>query len=136
VITAVDSSVVLDVFGREARFVGPSKDALRLLGQRGPLVACDVVWAETSGWFSSLEEHRDAFDRLGVAFASTGERAAFEAGRAWRAYRDAGGHRGRLVADFLVGAHALVHADALLTRDRGFYRSHFSELRIIDPTEG
>jgi predicted nucleic acid-binding protein len=55
-------------------------------------------------------------------------------GQAWRAYRQAGGTRERVVADFLIGAHALARADRLLTRDRGFCRSYFAELAIIDPT--
>lgn len=44
------------------------------------------------------------------------------------------GPRSRVVADFLVGAHASVQADRLLTRDRGFHRAYFGELTILDPT--
>jgi len=38
-----------------------------------------------------------------------------------------------VVADFLIGAHALEQADRLLTRDRGFHRSAFAGLAIVDP---
>jgi predicted nucleic acid-binding protein len=36
--------------------------------------------------------------------------------------------------DVLIGAHALHQADALLTRDHGFYRRHFKGLRVISPS--
>ena len=39
----------------------------------------------------------------------------------------------RPVADLLVGAHALLQADRLLTRDRGFYRDYFRGLKVIEP---
>lgn len=39
-----------------------------------------------------------------------------------------------MVPDFLIGAHAVVRAGALLTRAKGFYRAHFKKLSIVEPT--
>jgi hypothetical protein len=60
--------------------------------------------------------------------------AAAVAGRLWRRFRDSGGvRRDRIVPDFPVGAHALERADALPTRDRGFYRRYVKGLQVVEP---
>ena len=59
--------------------------------------------------------------------------ATLLAGGFWQEYRKKGGLKTRVVADFLIGAHALTQCDCLLTRDRGFYRKYFNNLKIIDP---
>ena len=46
-------------------------------------------------------------------------------------HNKAGGKHERILADFLIGAHALHEANRLLTRDRGFYRRYFSGLEIL-----
>lgn len=74
-----------------------------------------------------------SLDSLGVELVAESREAAIAAGRVYRAYRKAGGTRRRILPDFLIGAHALEHADRLLTRDRNFYRSYFGRLKILEP---
>jgi predicted nucleic acid-binding protein len=134
VITAVDTDVLLDVFGADPKFSSASAEALRRCLMEGALVASEVVWAETATVFGDAGGFWDAMHKLPASFLPMTEQAAIKAARAWRQYRAGGGPRDRIVADFLIGAHALVAADRLLTRDRVFYRRYFAGLRVIDPT--
>jgi predicted nucleic acid-binding protein len=134
VITAVDSSVLLDVLGADPTFGPASANALRTAIREGRLVACEVVWAEVAGSFVSPAATREALELLNLEFSALTVEAALEAGIAWRAYRQRGGARTRVAADFLIGAHALCQADQLLSRDRGFYRSYFKRLSLLDPS--
>ena len=133
-ITAVDSSVLLDVFSADKAFGPRSNEALQRALAEGSLVACEVVWAEVAAHFPSSSAAADALRILGVTFGPVGQVEALSVGRAWSEYRRRGGKRSRVIADFLIGAHAAGCADRLLTRDRGFYRSYFRRLTILDPT--
>jgi predicted nucleic acid-binding protein len=134
-ITAVDTNVLLDVFANNTEFAGRSASALRRCISEGSLIACDVVWAETGSWFSDANDAEVALSTLRVAYSPTTEAAALATGRSWQEYRKGGGSRERVIADFLIGNHASVQADRLLTRDRGFYRLYFAGLTIVDPSD-
>jgi predicted nucleic acid-binding protein len=133
-ITAIDTSVLLDVFAADPAFGPGSRDAVKRCRAEGRLVACSVVWSEIAGLFRAPADARAQLEGLAVEFDPVGVDAALAAGAAWRAYRARGGKRQRMVADFLVGGHASRQADRLLTRDRGFYRTYFDRLRVLDPT--
>ncbi len=134
--TAVDTSVLLDVFGADPRFGAASREALRAAYDEGSVLASEVVWAELRAYFGDAAAFEKAVLALGLEFVPIGPQAAALAGELWRkhpASRRRAAKPKRVVADLLIGAHALRHADALLTRDRGFYRAYFKKLRIVEP---
>jgi predicted nucleic acid-binding protein len=132
--TAVDSSVLLDVLGADPQFGEASREALRRAYDAGALVACEVVWTEVRAHFPSHESFREDLATLGILFDPMTTEAAELAGELWRQRpKKSKEDRHRVVADFLIGAHAQVQADAFLTRDRGFYRRYFKSLKVLGP---
>ena len=131
--TAVDTSVLIDVFGADSRFGATSANALRRCLNEGTVVACGVVWSESRAAFQSDDEFLQAVRALGVVFSPPTEQAAMLAGATWKKYRASGGKRDRVIADFLIGAHAVAQCDRLLTRDRGYYKKYFEGLVVRDP---
>lgn len=132
-ITAVDSSILLDVLAGDAAHGPLSAAALRQAAADGALIASTIVWAEVIGAHDEPRNVTTKLDRLGLELVPDDREVAIAAGRVYRAYRRSGGTRRRILPDFLIGAHAQIHADRLLTRDRGFYRSSFSRLTIMEP---
>lgn len=134
-ITAVDSSILIDVLTAHRSHGRASADALRTAASRGTVLACSVVWAELTAWYESAAKLRQDMAELGIAYSPISEAAAVSAGLAWGRYRRAGGSRTRIASDFLIGAHAATEADVLLARDRGFGRRYFEDLILLDPSE-
>ena len=133
-ITAVDSTILLDVLIPDQTHGEQSARFLRQCLAEGPVVACAAVWAETAAMFDDARQFADVMHALTVSFSPMTHDAALRSSRSWQLYRQRGGRRARVIADFLIGAHAMEQADRLLTRDRGFYRDYFTKLRIIDPS--
>lgn len=136
---ALDTNVILDILLADPKFGPTSRDFVAgLCTPLDSLVACDVVWAEASAAFADKTAFARQMAAFGVDFSPMPESAAVRAGEIWKLARlDAikRGDKSRLaiVPDFLIGAHALECADALVTRDRGFMRKWFSTLKVVDP---
>ncbi len=131
-VTAVDSSMLLDVLTDDPNHGTSSLSALHAASETGPLIVCPVVWAEMRGFFEDAERMQHTFIDAQIQFDPFDQECAEIAGLHWFEYRRRGGARTRLIADFLIGAHARVRGGRLLTRDRGFFRRYFSELQILN----
>jgi predicted nucleic acid-binding protein len=135
--SAVDSSILLDILLPDPVFGEASAAVLRDAIDSGAVIACEIVWAEVRASFPNDDSFRDAFAKLQIQFDPATAEASQMAGSIWKQYRTSskGAMRDHVIPDFMIGAHAMVQADVLLSRDRGFYRRYFSKLKLLDPSK-
>lgn len=101
--------------------------------QTGPVVINDIIYAETSIRYHTIEDFEVMLATAGVTLVPISPAALFRAGKAFAQYRKAGGTRTGVLPDFFIGAHAEVERPPLLTRDARRYRSYFPNVTLIAP---
>lgn len=131
--TLVDANVLLDVLTEDPTWFDWSAGALLDAAESGPLWIDPVIYAEVSVRFSRIEDLEAALPPVDYRRAPLPWEAAFLAGKAFVAYRRAGGTRRSTLPDFFIGAHAAVTGLVLLTRDRGRFATYFPTVRLLAP---
>lgn len=131
-LTAVDSSVLLDVIIDAPGRAAAAEKSLRQATSEGGLIVCECVVAEVRPAFSE-QEFIEFMADWQLGFVPCSWESSLLAGALFATHLKRGGRSGRLVADFLIGAHALRQADRLLARDRGYFRDYFKGLKLLSP---
>jgi len=131
-VTAVDTSVLLDVLLNDPQHSPASIAALHRAAAEGTLAICDAALAEIVPTLGAGDVPHFLADWK-LAFLPSTQPVALLAGNMFRVYLGRGGKRGRVVSDFLIAAHAQELADRLLARDRGYYRDYFTQLVVWEP---
>ena len=132
--TALDSSVLWAVVLREPEHEKWIKTLMKAASE-GPLIVSPVAFAELAPSTENESALLGFLARLGVAYEPISPAAAHLAGTTFKRYRQAGGPRQHLVPDFLIAAHAQVHAHRLAAMDRGYLRRWFPTLRLLMPVD-
>jgi predicted nucleic acid-binding protein len=131
--TLVDSNVLLDVVTDGQAWADWSQTQLEQAALHGPLVINDVIYAEISTRYATVDAVDSLLLDLNIDVATTPRSALFLAGKAYLQYRAAGGIRTGVLADFFIGAHAAVEQLPLLTRDARRYRNYFPTVMLVAP---
>ncbi len=130
---ALDSSVVIDVLTADGIYGESSSAALSGALAHDDVVVCEAVVAEVQLLLDAAGNVMETLNGLGIRFLPINQQAGVRAGFMNRRFRDRGGRRERVVADFLIGAHALMQCNSLITRDAGFFRDYYKGLKVIVP---
>ncbi len=154
-ITAVDTNILLDVLIHDENHFQKSKELLDEQLEKGQLIICDIVCAELASQFAAEKDLRSFLDDTGIQLVHSDERAIYKAGERWKQYAKNRGRklqcascgnkmsvtcskcgqdvysRQHIISDFVIAAHAIFHSEILLSRDRGFYRTYFRELKVL-----
>jgi len=129
----VDSNVLLDVVTHDPTWANWSAAALERCADESILVINQLIYAEVSVRFASIEALEDALPNALLRRDGLPYDAAFLAGKVFLDYRRRGGARRSPLPDFYIGAHAAVAGFQLLTRDLTRYQMYFPTVEFIAP---
>lgn len=151
-VTAVDSCVLFDIIKNDELYYPKSYDNLNNAIVMGRIIICEVAVSEIASEFQSHDKLDYFLADLKIEVVASSTEALLLASKCFKNYLarrilqcpDCGSKfqvvcprcgvniniRQRILSDFIIGAHALIHADCLLTRDNGYYNTYYPELVI------
>jgi predicted nucleic acid-binding protein len=136
--TAIDTNVIVALWDEDPSLSSAAQSALDAALGRGTLTTAAPVFAELMAAPGRSESFLDSFFReTGINIDWVLNESVWRtAGRAFQGYatrrrkqRDAGPRR--ILADFLIGAHAVEGGHSLLTLDDRLYRTAFPKLTVV-----
>ena len=139
----MDANVFVALFTGDEEATPWAQRALEEVAARSSLALSPVAYAELLAGGRSPEALSGFLTEKGIEVDwALGERTWHEAGYRFGSYsrdrrkqtQDPGPRR--ILADFLIGAHALKHGGGvLMTLGKKIFASYFPELRIISPAD-
>jgi hypothetical protein len=136
--TSIDTNVIVALWDRDAGLNSAAQSALDAALAHGGLIVAAPVFAELMACPGRDQAFLDMFFQdAGIAVDWNLDEATWRAaGRAFQSYaarRRRHGEPGprRILADFVIGAHAVQKGYRLLTLDDRVYRAAFPDLKIV-----
>ena len=131
---AVDAAVLIELLADGPR-ADAAEAALRQALRGGRVGVCDAALATLSAALRGGAEAMASLEEMGVTYSLVEAKSALRAGEMQRRQRQRG-EDVEPVSRFLIGAHALLQCDALITFEPQFFRDYFKGLKLIVPRMG
>jgi hypothetical protein len=131
--TALDSSVLIQLYRKQPGWE-VWRELLAKAATEGELIISPVAFAEYSTAYPTVASVQADLARIQVIYEPIKPEAAYLAGQMFLRYRREGGPRQHLIPDFLIAAHASTQADRLAAVDRGYLRTYFPALPLLQPS--
>jgi predicted nucleic acid-binding protein len=98
-----------------------------------PAAICPVTFAEASPAYASSDLVATALEALGIERIDLSDEALFQAGQAFKAYKDRGGTKDGVLPDFIIGAVAVADDIELVTSNGKDFVKSFKSIKVILP---
>ena len=129
---AVDAPVLVELLADGAHADAVEATLRQALGA-GRVVVGDAALATLSAALRNGADAMAALEEMGIHYSAAEAKSALRAGEMHRRHRQRNAGDTRRIDDFMVGAHALLQCDALITWNDTFYRDYFKGLKLIVP---
>jgi len=150
---AIDTNILLDILLPDPDYKDSSYELLTKYMRTDSLIISEVVYAELAAQFNEKKLLSVFLNETDIKLVASSSEALWIAAKAWENYVKIRGKsiqcgkcgkkvilncpecnsiitcRQHIISDFLIAGHALFESDKLLTRDRGFYQTYFTELK-------
>ena len=159
-IAALDTNVLLDILFDDQKFAEESRSKLEELSEEDFFIISPEVYSELIAAFKRVsdnpkQELDEFLDEKSISLREHSPNSLELAGVKWNDYTSSDTvrcpscgetkevecscgeqitWRNHLITDFMIGGHAQVLADKLVTRDNGYFQRYF-EIDIIDSGE-
>ena len=155
-IVAIDTNILLDLLIPNQKYLDSSLKSLRKASQKGETIISEIVFTELASQFRNLTSLTKFLHDTHIGIVQNNEVSLFLASRLWLDYINRKKAETycpecgkpikitcpqcscqlnmprRVLNDFIIGAHSITFSDALLSRDRGFYRVYFRDLQLFE----
>ncbi|MCK5229164.1 MAG: type II toxin-antitoxin system VapC family toxin [Desulfobulbaceae bacterium] len=127
----VDTNIILDIIGADSKYGEKSRMTLAQCAETGILFINPIIYAEVGAMIDSIEELDELLPTSLFHREPLPWEAAYLAGQAFVRYKRRGGTKKRILADFLIGAHATVAKMKIISRDAGY--SRYFTVEVLNP---